>query len=115
MSSKKDDVDIGFDPLAWMNDSDSSDTSEEVTTKSAAESASATTEEVVVQAETESAPRQQPVASGEKCRIDLAGKVDIAFMVPSERTTRIQETHSTLGHVICQMVDEILFEAPRKK
>jgi len=45
----------------------------------------------------------------------LAAKSDYAFMVPSETTARIQETHITLGHVICQMVEEILFEAPRKK
>ncbi|MEK7713017.1 MAG: phosphoheptose isomerase, partial [Nitrospirota bacterium] len=36
-------------------------------------------------------------------------------IVPSDNTPRIQETHITLGHVLCQMVEEILFEAPRKK
>jgi D-sedoheptulose 7-phosphate isomerase len=50
-------------------------------------------------------------AKGEK----LASKVKYAFMVPSDKTPRIQETHITLGHVLCQMVEEILFEAPRKK
>jgi len=45
----------------------------------------------------------------------LASKSDYAFIVQSEDTPRIQETHITLGHVICQMVEEILFEAPRKK
>jgi D-sedoheptulose 7-phosphate isomerase len=45
----------------------------------------------------------------------LASKATYAFMVPSDSTPRIQETHITLGHVICQMVEEILFEAPRKK
>lgn len=50
-------------------------------------------------------------AKGEK----LASKVNYAFVVPSEKTPRIQETHITLGHVLCQMVEEILFEAPRKK
>ena len=45
----------------------------------------------------------------------LAAKSDFAFIVQSEDTPRIQETHITLGHVICQMVEEILFEAPRKK
>ncbi|KAF0178655.1 MAG: D-sedoheptulose 7-phosphate isomerase [Nitrospirae bacterium] len=44
----------------------------------------------------------------------FAGKCDIAFVVPSEDTPRVQETHITLAHVICQMVEEILFEAPRK-
>jgi D-sedoheptulose 7-phosphate isomerase len=35
-------------------------------------------------------------------------------VVPSEDTPRIQEVHITLGHVICQIVEEILFEAPRQ-
>lgn len=45
----------------------------------------------------------------------FASKATVAFIVPSDNTPRIQETHITLGHVICQMVEEILFEAPRKK
>jgi D-sedoheptulose 7-phosphate isomerase len=50
-------------------------------------------------------------AKGEK----FASKADYAFIVPSENTPRIQETHITLGHVLCQMVEEILFETPRKR
>jgi D-sedoheptulose 7-phosphate isomerase len=45
----------------------------------------------------------------------FAAKATYAFIVPSDNTPRIQETHITIGHVICQMVEEILFEAPRKK
>jgi D-sedoheptulose 7-phosphate isomerase len=45
----------------------------------------------------------------------FAQRADFGFVVPSAETPRIQETHITLGHVICQMVEEILFEAPRKK
>ena len=45
----------------------------------------------------------------------FASKATYAFIVPSDSTPRVQETHITLGHVICQMVEEILFEAPRKK
>jgi D-sedoheptulose 7-phosphate isomerase len=45
----------------------------------------------------------------------LAAKADYVFAVPSTNTPRIQETHITLGHVICQMVEEILFEAHRKR
>lgn len=45
----------------------------------------------------------------------LASKADYTFAVPSNNTPRIQETHITLGHVLCQMVEEILFEAHRKK
>lgn len=45
----------------------------------------------------------------------FASKATYSFIVPSDNTPRIQETHITLGHVICQMVEDILFEAPRKK
>ena len=45
----------------------------------------------------------------------LASKADLAFVVPSDNTPRIQETHITLGHVLCQMVEEILFDTPRKR
>lgn len=45
----------------------------------------------------------------------FASKATYAFVVPSDNTPRIQETHITIGHVLCQMVEEILFEAPRKK
>lgn len=45
----------------------------------------------------------------------FASKATYAFVVPTDNTPRIQETHITLGHVLCQMVEEILFEAPRKK
>jgi len=50
-------------------------------------------------------------AKGDK----FVSKATYAFIVPSDNTPRIQETHITLGHVLCQMVEEILFEAPRKK
>ncbi|MHB8482475.1 MAG: D-sedoheptulose-7-phosphate isomerase [Nitrospiria bacterium] len=39
----------------------------------------------------------------------LAPFSDIAFIVPSASTARIQETHITLGHVICELVDELLY------
>jgi len=45
----------------------------------------------------------------------FAGKAMHAFVVPSDDTPRIQETHITLGHILCELVEEILFEAPRKK
>lgn len=50
-------------------------------------------------------------AKGDK----LASKTDYVFAVPSAVTPRIQETHNVLGHVICQMVEEVLFESHRKK
>jgi D-sedoheptulose 7-phosphate isomerase len=40
----------------------------------------------------------------------LAPRVDYAFIVPSKVTPRIQETHITLGHVICELVEERLFK-----
>ncbi len=45
----------------------------------------------------------------------LASKAQYTFIVPSDSTPRIQETHGVLGHVLCRMVEEILFEAPRNK
>ncbi len=47
--------------------------------------------------------------------IKFASKATFSFIVPSDDTPRIQETHITLGHILCQLVEEILFEAPRKK
>jgi D-sedoheptulose 7-phosphate isomerase len=42
----------------------------------------------------------------------LISKVDYAFAVSSEETPRIQETHITLGHILCELVEDILFEIP---
>ncbi len=39
----------------------------------------------------------------------VAEMVDMLFNVESKTTARIQETHITLGHVICELVDQILF------
>lgn len=39
----------------------------------------------------------------------LANLADYTFTVPSRHTPRIQEAHITLGHTICQLVDEELF------
>ena len=36
----------------------------------------------------------------------LAGLVDHCFLVPSTVTARIQESHITLGHVLCELVEE---------
>jgi D-sedoheptulose 7-phosphate isomerase len=38
----------------------------------------------------------------------LAGLVDYAFVVPSTVTSRIQESHITLGHILCELVEEQL-------
>lgn len=44
-------------------------------------------------------------ATGDK----LCEVVDICIRVPSEDTARIQESHITIGHIICQLVEEELF------
>jgi D-sedoheptulose 7-phosphate isomerase len=35
---------------------------------------------------------------------------DICIVVPSQDTPRIQEAHITIGHIICELVEEGLFE-----
>lgn len=42
----------------------------------------------------------------------LAGLAEYAFIVPSRSTPRIQEVHTTLGHVLCQLVEIELFGTP---
>jgi D-sedoheptulose 7-phosphate isomerase len=39
----------------------------------------------------------------------LADVVDYCFSVPSSVTARIQECHITLGHVLCELIEERLF------
>lgn len=41
----------------------------------------------------------------------LANMVDHLFVVPSTVTARIQESHLTLGHVLCELIEEHLFAA----
>lgn len=43
----------------------------------------------------------------------LAALADQTFIVPSKYTPHIQETHITLGHILCQLVDEELFGGKR--
>lgn len=43
---------------------------------------------------------------------DLAKLVDIALVVDSQSIPRIQEVHITIGHVLCEMVDQMLFHHP---
>ena len=43
---------------------------------------------------------------------DLAKLTDIALVVDSPITARIQEVHITIGHVLCEMVDRMLFQQP---
>ena len=39
----------------------------------------------------------------------LADVVDYCFSVPSSVTARVQECHITLGHVLCELIEERLF------
>ena len=41
---------------------------------------------------------------------ELAGLVDMALVVESHTTARIQEAHILAGHITCQLVDHILFQ-----
>ena len=37
----------------------------------------------------------------------LASHCDVAVVVPSDRTARVQEGHITIGHIWCEMVDAL--------
>ncbi len=43
---------------------------------------------------------------------DLAKIADLALIVDTPAVPRIQEVHITIGHVICEMVDRMLFQNP---
>ncbi len=38
----------------------------------------------------------------------IADMVDLCLAVPAEQTARIQETHITIGHVLCELIEEAL-------
>lgn len=40
----------------------------------------------------------------------LADIVDVLLNVPSQNTPRIQESHILLGHILCELIEEELFE-----
>jgi D-sedoheptulose 7-phosphate isomerase len=42
----------------------------------------------------------------------LAARVDVAISVPSDVTARVQEAHATIGHLLCDLVDQALFPQP---
>ena len=41
----------------------------------------------------------------------LASRCDLAVVVPSNRTSRVQEAHITIGHLWCEMVDNAIKES----
>ena len=42
---------------------------------------------------------------------ELAGIVDLPILVPSDSTQHIQEAHITIGHVLCELIEESLYGA----
>ena len=42
---------------------------------------------------------------------DLATAVDLPIVIPSSNTPRIQECHITVGHILCDVVEKMLFQA----
>jgi len=41
---------------------------------------------------------------------ELAGLADLAIVIPSDNTQRIQEGHITVGHILCDIVEATLFD-----
>ena len=41
---------------------------------------------------------------------DIARLADISILVPSAVTARIQEAHITIGHAICELIEQTLFQ-----
>ncbi len=39
---------------------------------------------------------------------ELSSMVDVSIVIPSQKTSRIQEAHILIGHMICERVDELL-------
>jgi D-sedoheptulose 7-phosphate isomerase len=44
---------------------------------------------------------------------EMAPLVDLLLNVPSRDTQRIQEAHITIGHIVCSLVEQILFGPPK--
>lgn len=44
----------------------------------------------------------------------LADRVDVALTVHASSTQRIQETHITIGHILCELVEDKLYGPSRK-
>jgi D-sedoheptulose 7-phosphate isomerase len=44
----------------------------------------------------------------------VRGLCDLALVVESGDTQRIQETHNLIGHVLCDLVEQTLFPGGRK-
>ncbi len=42
----------------------------------------------------------------------LAPLADISLIVPSENTARVQEVHITIGHILCEIAEDKLYNKP---
>lgn len=42
---------------------------------------------------------------------ELAGICNLALIVESDSTQRIQETHITIGHILCELIEDALYPA----
>ena len=38
---------------------------------------------------------------------------DVVISVPSNETTKIQEVHAIVGHILCECTEETLFKRPK--
>jgi len=45
----------------------------------------------------------------------LGSSVNIPIVVPATNTSRIQECHITIGHILCELVESVLFAEPAKQ
>ncbi len=43
---------------------------------------------------------------------EAKGLADVFIEIQSKKTPRVQEVHITMGHIICELVDYILFQRP---
>jgi D-sedoheptulose 7-phosphate isomerase len=43
---------------------------------------------------------------------DVKDLVDVPIIVPSDSTSRIQEVHITIGHILCELVEQSLYPQP---
>ena len=41
---------------------------------------------------------------------EMATIADVALIVPSDNTARIQEAHIVIGHIICELAEQNLFK-----
>ena len=46
---------------------------------------------------------------------ELAPRCDLALIVPSGETPRIQEAHATVIHVWCDVIEQVLFADPGRQ